>query len=203
MTKQNDSELRAILADIENETIDKSQWMPKRDQVLTEVRKDRGDVNKHNGMYFCSTGFAFDELYNTPKSDPILDSSHLSAAEFFVTLHQVATRNVGYQKLRLIISELHGGDDKISGFCPQTLSGLIFRNMQRWCYARCERLCLQPLRTNDWKWIIARKHETRTAFDELAASIEKSVDILKQRLDNTNNYEGTTVSKINQPVSGN
>ena len=191
-----ESELKAILADIENESIDKRDWMPKRDQVLTEARKGHGDVESRNGRYFCSTIFAFDELYIKPVGDPVLNSAHLSSAEFFVTLNDVANRGVGYAKLKFIMSELHGMNEKIPGFCAQTLGKLIAMNMEKWQYSRCERLCLQPLKSNDWAWIIEHKESTRKSFDALGKAIEIAIDILKQRIDNNFNYEGRTAPKI-------
>lgn len=202
MTKQSDAELASIMADVENERIDKSSWSPRRDEVIPKARTDRGDIEERNNRYFCSTMFAFDDLAKKPESKPILSSSDLAAGEFFVALSALADRRTrtGYAKLNELLAEISGATEIISDYCPITMRLDVFRNMERWMYARCERLCLQPLKTNDWAWIIDRQEETKAAFNALQKAIEIAVDMSKKRSENKDNCVGHSAPRIYQPV---
>lgn len=192
-------ELRSLMRDIENSAIDKGEWLNSDDRKeFLKIRSGRGEIKEINNRYFCSTVFAYDDLARFPESRPILDATQLSSAEFFTTLHEVISYKTGYQRLRVIAESLHGGGGKMPhGFCAETLGCIIQKNMERWEYALCERLCLQPLRSNDWGWVILYKEGIRGAFDGLGKSIEKSIDILKERLENSRNEEGRNSPKIN------
>jgi len=139
-----------------------------------------GRVKEHNGRLSCATAFAFDELYGKG----VLNASHLSAAEFITTLKEVAFTRTGFGRMQEMIREIqgscYGGD-----YCPMTLYMAITRAMPPQHLAMAERICSQPLRTNDWPWIMKHADNIRQSFDSLGACIEKGVDIMKQKAEDS------------------
>ena len=172
---------------IENDTIDVSEWLHQSPHKAYPFAMERINAKVHHRSILCSTQFPFDELYHMPEEDPILNGSHLSAAEFFVTLRQVALFKNDYTRLRELLVDIQGGiiandNQKV---CPMTLFMLIMRPLQSSPQHRAmvERLCLQPLRTNDWGWINQCKQSIRESFDKLDEAIALALDIMKKKLE--------------------
>lgn len=180
------------------ERIDVSEWMHASFHKAYPDQMRR--VSEFRGRYSVHTPEnIFDVLY----ARNIFNASDLSSAEFFFTLNEVATSKTGYAKMMSMLRDMKGinGGDKIPGFCPNTLLMLIARNMgPAWKYAMVERVCLRPVRPNDYGWIDKCQGSIKAAFNELGRSIEISIDTLKKRLENGNNYEGRSMPKIPQPV---
>jgi hypothetical protein len=88
------------------------------------------------------------------------------------------------------------GGNKIPGFCPSTLMKLIIGNMGKRQWSQVERICIKNIRPNDLAWLYKCRGSVQESFDELGKSIEISVDILKARLQNNENYEGFCTPKF-------
>lgn len=162
------------------ETLDPSEWLHASFYKAYPSQMNR--VRQENGKYYAiDPQNLFDYLYEKGLFSP----AALSAAEFFYTLNEVATSKTGYAKMmRLLAGQgCDLGGNKIPGFCPNTLMLIIAENMGKWQYAMVRRICLNPVRKNDMAWIGNLQHRIEESFDELGEAIEKSVDILKKRLD--------------------
>jgi hypothetical protein len=175
------------------DTIDASQWLNQSFHKAYPHAAAR--TVEHNGRYKSTDSMLFDNLYELG----VLDASQLSAAEFLVTLNSVATNKTGYARLLSIVQDQQGGN-KIPGFCPSTLMKLIISNMGKRQWSQVERICIKEVRSSDMGWILQCKGSIQESFDELGKSIEISVDILKARLQNGENYEGVTAPKFSPAV---
>ncbi len=111
----NQADIRAIIADIENDEIDKSQWLPKRSLVLTEAREGRGDIEKINNRYVCKHKLVVDLLL---AKRHINQAQHMAAMDI-ISLHEVAMSSQGYARLRLSAEWL--GRGAITDECPLTV----------------------------------------------------------------------------------
>ncbi len=176
------------------ETVDVGEWLHQSFHKAYPFAMRR--INECNGRYKVTEQFLFDALYERE----ILTPSHLSSAEFLVTLHEVATSKTGYAKMLSIVQSIKGGD-KIPGFCPTTLMKLIINHMTSRQWAMSERICIKDVRSVDFGWIEQCRNSIRDSFDALGKSIEISIDILKERLQNAHNYEGRTMPKILHPLN--
>lgn len=176
-----------------NETIDPSEWMHASFNRTYPLQMGR--VQERNGRYYVVMPESlFDYLYGAN----IFTPSHLSAAEFFHSLNEVATSKTGYAKMIHVLENMgiSLGGDKIPGFCPTTLMLIISQNMEPWEYAMVRRICTQEVRRNDLAWIEHYKHSVTQTFHKLGGIIELSIDIMKKRLKDGNNYEGRNAPKI-------
>lgn len=187
-----------------NETIDPTHWLHASPHKVYKTAMERiGAVVRGRGIV-CSSRFAFDELYRWPENEPILGGSHLSAAEFFVTLRQVALFKSDYARLREIILGMDGiGVEGLSGFCPMTLYLHALKPLSRWQRAMIERICLHELRDNDRGWVIQCKENIRDSFDRLGEGIELALDNMRRKTENISMNRGEVCPKSTQPVSGN
>lgn len=161
------------------ETLDPTEWMHASFHKAYPTQMNR--VKQENGKYYAiDKQNIFDYLYEKGLFSP----AALSAAEFFYTLNETATSKTGYAKMmRLLEGQgIDLGGNKIPGFCPSTLMLIISQNMNKWQYALIRRVCLQEIRQSDLAWMASLHYRITEAFDELGESIEKSVDILKNRL---------------------
>lgn len=163
----------------ETPSIDPSQWL--HASFHRVYPSQMGRVVERNGRYYAITP---DRLFDFLYSEDILTPIHLSAAEFYVTLYEVATSKSGYAKMMNLLHNMgaHQGGEKLPGFCPNTLIMLISKQMQNWQYAMIERICLQPVRLNDLVWVKKYENSIRDSFQGLGRAIEISVDIMKSRL---------------------
>lgn len=162
------------------ETIDPSEWLHASYHNAYPDQMKR--IRQENGKYYAiDTHNIFDYLYERG----ILSPAGLSSAEFFHTLNEVATSKTGYAKMMRLLdcAGIINNGNKIPGFCPNTLIMIISQNMGKWQYAMARRICIEQVRQNDMVWIANIQHRITEAFDELGEAIEKSVDILKKRLD--------------------
>lgn len=161
------------------EALDVDEWMHASFHKAYPAQMNR--IRQENGKYYAiDTQNIFDYLYERRLFSP----AALSAAEFYFTLNEVATSKTGYAKMMRMLENqgIDGGGDKIPGFCPNTLMMIIASNMGKWQYAMVQRVCLNAIRQNDMGWVHKLGHRITEAFDQLGESIEKSVDILKDRL---------------------
>ena len=162
-----------------SETLDVGEWMHTSFHKAYPAQMKR--VKQENGKYYAiDSQSIFDYLYEKGLFSP----ASLSSAEFFFTLNEVATSKTGFAKMmRLMESQgIDTGGDKIPGFCPNTLMMIISQHMGKWQYALIQRICLNTIRANDMGWVHQLGHRITEAFDELGEAIEKSIDILKDRL---------------------
>lgn len=169
-----------------NETIDVSQWLHQSFHKAYPHTMKALAVIEHNGKLTCSSRFTFDELYKQPedpKKSPVFNSSHLSAAEFITALYDVAFRRTGFARFRDIIVDMCGVEG-LSGYCPMTLYLITMRDLSPRHTHLIKRICFQELRTNDIGWIEQCSGSVRESFDELSKSIEKSLDTLREWLEN-------------------
>jgi hypothetical protein len=163
------------------ETLDPTEWLHASYHKAYPAQMSR--VKQENGKYYAiDKQNIFDYLYEKGLFGP----AELSSAEFFFTLNEVATSKTGYAKMmRLLETQgIVSGGNKIPGFCPNTLMLIISQNMGKWQYAMVQRICSQDIRASDMLWINKLHNRIFEAFDELGEAIEKSIDILKQRLNN-------------------
>lgn len=184
-----------------NETIDPSHWLHQSVEKAYPLLMKRLGATYRNGRIVCSTVFAFDELYRYPEKEPVFNASHLSAAEFITALHEVAFRNTGYRRFSEIIRDLCGVEG-LAGYCPMTLYLITMRNLSPLHTQTVKRICFQEMRSNDIGWVIQCSGSIRESFDELGRCIEKSLDTLKEWLENGGITKPQLRPKF-EPASGN
>ncbi len=161
------------------ETLDATEWLHASFHKVYPDQVKR--IRQENGKYYSvESQNIFDYLYEKRLFGP----AALSAAEFYFTLNEVATSKTGYAKMMRMLENqgIASGGDKIPGFCPNTLMMIISQQMGKWQYALVQRICLNPVGASDIGWINSLHHRIIEAFDDLGEAIEKSIDILKNRL---------------------
>lgn len=184
-----------------NESIDPSEWLHKSvEKIYPELMRQLGAV-AHNGRIVCSSRFTFDDLYRYPENHPILNASHLSAAEFITTLRGVAFEKSSHTRLREMIVDLtHGKAVNLNGYCPMTLYCWIMKELSPLESSMVERICWKEMRSNDIGWIIQCSETIRKSFEKLGLAIENSLDRMKKQQENEHMKRGQMSPKIIEPA---
>lgn len=185
--------LAAILADIENPKIDKSNWLPRRSQIVTSERIEKGDIENLNGRYQIKYPHPVDWL----KEVRIIDADGHQAALDLLSLYEVAFSALSYARMRFFANWL--GRTADDGLDPQTIYTRIMRIMLPYQRSLIERICFQPIRKNDEAWMNNLSHSIDKSFTALA----KAVDTIRESIVDSKIEEGRSVSKIPQPDSVN
>ncbi len=152
-----------------NETIDKTQWVPKGETVINVWRLQHGDVCHNEGRYYLMYPLMVDWL----RGKELLTDDHLHCAFKIRSLHKAAFAQAGIAQMRDQKTESGNGWWNEYGIDALFAYKAIMEPLLRWQQHMIARVAWEEMKESD-KAVFEQKlrHSITTAFDSLQKSLE-------------------------------